>query len=61
MIWTCKHFNNGAAVGTLVVVLLLPLSLSLDDGEAVDNAVAAVVVPLAAVTSDSGGGGGGGH
>jgi hypothetical protein len=34
-----------------VVVVLLPLSLSMDDGEAVDNAVAAVVVPLAAVTA----------
>ena len=33
-----------------MVVVLLPLSLSMDDGEAVDNAVAAVVVPLAAVT-----------
>ncbi len=31
--------------------MLLPLSLSMDDGEAVDNAVAAVVVPLAAVTA----------
>jgi hypothetical protein len=31
--------------------VLLPLSLSMDDGEAVSNAVAAVVVPLAAVTA----------
>jgi hypothetical protein len=35
----------------VVVVVLLPLSLSMDDGEAVDNAMAAVVVPLAAVTA----------
>ena len=34
-----------------MVVVLLPLSLSMDDGEAVDNVVAAVVVPLAAVTA----------
>ena len=32
-------------------MVLLPLSLSMDDGEAVDNAMAAVVVPLAAVTA----------
>ena len=31
--------------------MLLPLSLSMDDGEAVDNTVAAVVVPLATVTA----------
>ncbi len=31
--WTCKHFNVGAAVGTLVVLLLLPLSLAMDDGK----------------------------
>ena len=30
--------------------MLLPLSLSMDGGEVVDNAVAAVVVPLTAVT-----------
>jgi hypothetical protein len=35
----------------VVVVVLLPLSLSMDDGETVDNAMAAVVVPLAAVTA----------
>ena len=34
-----------------MVVVLLPLSLSMDDGEAVDNAVVVVVVPLAAVTA----------
>jgi len=34
-----------------VVVVLLPLSLSMDNGEAVDNGVAAVVVLLAAVTA----------
>jgi hypothetical protein len=28
-----KYFHIGAAVGTLVVVLLLPLSLAIDDGE----------------------------
>ena len=31
------HFHDGAAIGTLVVVLLLPLSLSMDDGEVVKN------------------------
>ncbi len=30
--------------------MLLPLSLSMDDSEAVDNALAVVMVPLAAVT-----------
>ena len=30
---TCKGFQDGAAVGTLVVVVLLPLSLSMFDGE----------------------------
>jgi hypothetical protein len=30
---TCKRFHVGAAVGTLVVVLLLPLSLAMDDGK----------------------------
>ncbi len=34
-----------------MVVVLLPLSLSMDDGEVVDNAVAVVVVPLATVTA----------
>jgi hypothetical protein len=29
----CKCFHVGAAVGTLVVVLLLPLSLAMDNGE----------------------------
>jgi hypothetical protein len=29
----CKRFHIGAAIGTLVVVLLLPLSLAMDDGE----------------------------
>jgi hypothetical protein len=42
--WTCKRFHVGAAVGTLVVLLLLPLSLAFDDGE----------------FDHSGGGGGGG-
>ena len=41
-------FTIGAAVGTLVAVVLLPLSLSMHEGEAFDNA------------ADSGGGGGGG-
>jgi hypothetical protein len=40
----CKRFHIGAAVGTLVVMLLLPLSLAVDDGE----------------FDDGGGGGGGG-
>ncbi len=30
---TCKHFHVGAAAGTLVVLLLLPLSLAIDNGE----------------------------
>jgi hypothetical protein len=30
---TCKRFHIGSAIGTLVVVLLLPLSLAMDDGE----------------------------
>ena len=30
---TCKRFHAGAAVGTLAVVLLLPLSSARDDGE----------------------------
>ncbi len=34
-----------------MVVVLLPLPLSMNDGEAVDNTVAVVVVPLAAVTA----------
>ncbi len=29
----CKRFHAGAAIGTLVVVLLLPLSLAMDDSE----------------------------
>ncbi len=31
--WTCKRFHVGAAIGMLVVVLLLPLSLAMDNGE----------------------------
>ncbi len=42
--WTCNHLYIGAAVGTLVVLLLLPLSLAFDKGE----------------FDHSGGGGGGG-
>jgi hypothetical protein len=30
---TCKRFHVGAAVGMLVVLLLLPLSLAIDDGK----------------------------
>ena len=33
MVWTCKHFDVGAAVDTLMVLLLLPFSLAMDDGE----------------------------
>ena len=33
-----KRFHNGAAFGTLVVVLLLHLSSSLDNSEVVNNA-----------------------
>jgi hypothetical protein len=32
-LWTCKCFHVGAAIGTLVVLLLLPLSLAMDDGK----------------------------
>ena len=32
-VWTCKRFHLGAAVGMLVVVLMLPLSLQMDNGE----------------------------
>jgi hypothetical protein len=41
---TCKGFHVGAAINQLVVVLLLPLSLAMDNGE----------------FDHSGGGGGGG-
>ncbi len=33
MVWTCKHFHVGAAIFLLVVVLLLPLSLAMDNGK----------------------------
>ena len=33
VIWTCKCFHVGAAVGTLVVLLLLPLSLAINNGK----------------------------
>jgi hypothetical protein len=33
IIWTCKHFYIGAAVGKLVVLLLLPLFLAMDNSE----------------------------
>jgi hypothetical protein len=36
--WTFKHFHVGAAVGMLVVVLMLYFSSAMDGGEAVDNA-----------------------
>ena len=42
--WTCKHVHDGAVVGTLVVVVLMPISLAMDNGE---------------FNSDDGGGGGG--
>ena len=35
--WTFKHFHVGAAVGPLVVVLMLSLSSTMDGGEVVDN------------------------
>jgi hypothetical protein len=43
--WTCKRFHVGAAVGMLVVLLLLPLSPAINDSE---------------FDHDGGGGGGGG-
>jgi hypothetical protein len=33
VVWTCKRFHVGAAVGTLVVLLLLPLSPAINDSE----------------------------
>ncbi len=33
VVWTCKRFHIGAAIGMLVVLLLLPLSLAMDDGK----------------------------
>ncbi len=33
VVWTCKRFHIGAAVGMLVVLLLLPLSLAMDDSK----------------------------
>jgi hypothetical protein len=57
---TCKCFHIGAAVGTLVVLLLLPLSLAIDDGEfdhgggsgGGGGLVAAVTVAVAVVDDD---------
>ena len=57
---TCNRFHDGAAAGTLVVVLLLPLSLSMYKGE-LDHGggggsgggpAAAAVVVVAAVDVD---------
>ncbi len=31
--WTCKPFHAGAAVGMLVMLLLLPLSPAMNNGE----------------------------
>jgi hypothetical protein len=33
VVWACKCFHVGAAVGTLVVLLLLPLSSAMDNGK----------------------------
>jgi hypothetical protein len=33
VVWTCTRFEVGAAIGTLVVLLLLPISLAVDAGE----------------------------
>jgi hypothetical protein len=33
VVWTCKQFYLGAAVGMLVVLLLLPLNSAMNDGE----------------------------
>jgi hypothetical protein len=33
VVWTCKRFHLGAAVGMLVVLLLLPLNSAMNDGE----------------------------
>jgi hypothetical protein len=33
VVWTCKAFHVGAVVDMLVVLLLLPLSLAMDNGE----------------------------
>jgi hypothetical protein len=34
----CKHSHDGAAIGTLVVVVL-PLFSSMDNGEVINNAI----------------------
>ena len=47
--WTCKHVHDGAVVGTLVVVVLMPISLAMDNGEFDSNG------------SGGGGGSGSGH
>ena len=63
VVWTFKCFLDGAAVGMLMVVLLLPLSLSIYDGE-LDHgggggggsgsaAAAAVVVAAGAAVDDN--------
>ena len=60
VVWTCKPFHNDVAAGMLVVVLLLPLSLSMYDSELGHGggggggggpaaAAAAVMVAVAAV------------
>jgi hypothetical protein len=57
---TYKCFHIGDAIGTLVVLLLLPLSLAIDDGEfdhgggsgGGGSLVAAAVVAVAVVDND---------
>jgi hypothetical protein len=50
----CKYSCDGAAIGTLVV-LLLPLSSSMDDGEVVNNdSGRGAVAAVAAVENEDG-------
>jgi hypothetical protein len=57
---TCKRFHVGAAIGTLMLLLLVPLSLAMDDskfdhgggGVGGGGPVAAAVVAVAAMDED---------
>jgi hypothetical protein len=57
-LYTCKRFHVGAVIGTLVVLLMLPLSLAMDDGEynhggGGGGPVAAAVVLVVAAVDDN--------
>jgi hypothetical protein len=53
-------FTFGAVIGTLVVVVVLPLSWKMDDGEAVENGSGDGGGGSGGVGGVGGGGGGGG-